>query len=522
MPANPGASRNAADRVQVAPVEGAAALFTPEFRDFLVRLCDEFTPRAHALRAKRDERLERALKQGRLPAPRPASAITTSDWKVPPVPKDLATPGIEISGPCSITSMFINALNPGPEGERAEGDLDDDEDSAGHRGVLRSGDVQWMTAGAGIVHSEMPSRRMREQGGRVHGFQIWVNLPARLKMTRPRYQEISAASIPEARTKDGKARVRVIAGEALGARAVIDTNTPIVYQEWSIDAGADVVELDVRLTADAVPVVSHDPGLARATGDGRMVGDITLAELKRLDASAGPRSRGELSGSGGRLEVPTLREAMEVLSGRAGIDIEIKNIPGQPDFDSPREAVAEPYVHLVAHAIEHGVLARAGDSRGNDVGGDDPAAGPRRQHGREPDASADLKHALARPEDQVAAEQERARLRRLDAGGNLEEAPRVEIEELPRVLAHARLINSARPGARGPRSRRRWLACTPSLARAGLARPPIPQRGLGPVQSAQRCALAPPCASHGDTARHTALRWPLRSGPPESLFLKRP
>ena len=52
---------------------------------------------------------------------------------MPPVPEDLATPGIEISGPCSITSMFINALNPGPEGERAEGDLDDDEDSAGHR-----------------------------------------------------------------------------------------------------------------------------------------------------------------------------------------------------------------------------------------------------------------------------------------------------------------------------------------------------------------------------------------------------
>ena len=133
MPANPGASRNAADRVQVAPVEGAAALFTPEFRDYLVRLCDEFTPRADALRAKRDERLVRALQQGRLPAPLPASAATTSDWKVPPVPKDLATPGIEISGPCSITSMFINALNPGPEGERAEGDLDDDEDSAGHR-----------------------------------------------------------------------------------------------------------------------------------------------------------------------------------------------------------------------------------------------------------------------------------------------------------------------------------------------------------------------------------------------------
>ena len=67
------------------------------------------------------------------PAPLPPSAATSGDWQVPPVPDDLRKPGIEISGPCSITSMFINALNPGPEGERAEGDLDDDEDSAGHR-----------------------------------------------------------------------------------------------------------------------------------------------------------------------------------------------------------------------------------------------------------------------------------------------------------------------------------------------------------------------------------------------------
>jgi quercetin 2,3-dioxygenase len=114
------------------------------------------------------------------------------------------------------------------------------EDSAGHRGVLRPGDVQWMTAGAGIVHSEMPSHGIREKGGRVHGFQIWVNLPAKLKMTRPRYQEVSADKIPEAKSEDGRARVRVIAGEALGVRAVIDTHIPIVYQDWKIAAGADV------------------------------------------------------------------------------------------------------------------------------------------------------------------------------------------------------------------------------------------------------------------------------------------
>ncbi|HYB71533.1 MAG TPA: malate synthase A, partial [Candidatus Bathyarchaeia archaeon] len=93
-------------------MEGAATLFTPEFCDYLVRLHDEFSPRVHALRARRDERLERALRQGRLPGPLASSPITTGDWRVPPVPADLARPGIEISGPCSITSMFINALNP--------------------------------------------------------------------------------------------------------------------------------------------------------------------------------------------------------------------------------------------------------------------------------------------------------------------------------------------------------------------------------------------------------------------------
>jgi hypothetical protein len=120
-----------------------------------------------------------------------------------------------------------------------EGEMEH-EDSAGHRGVLGPGDVQWMTAGAGIIHSEMPTKKVQERGGRVHGFQIWVNLPARLKMMQPRYQELSAARIPGAATEDGRARVRLIAGEALGAKAAIETQTPIVYQDWSLDDGADV------------------------------------------------------------------------------------------------------------------------------------------------------------------------------------------------------------------------------------------------------------------------------------------
>src|SRR5690554_1340488 len=116
------------------------------------------------------------------------------------------------------------------------------EDSAGHRGTIRPGDVQWMTAGAGIIHSEMPSRRIHEDGGRIHGFQIWVNLPAKLKLTRPRYQEVSSSEIPHAKSEDGLAEVRVVAGETFGASAVINTHTPIIYQDFTMKPGGEFIE----------------------------------------------------------------------------------------------------------------------------------------------------------------------------------------------------------------------------------------------------------------------------------------
>jgi redox-sensitive bicupin YhaK (pirin superfamily) len=155
------------------------------------------------------------------------------------------------------------------------------EDSAGHRGTLRPGDVQWMTAGADIVHSEMPSQRIKDEGGRVHGFQIWVNLPARLKMTRPRYQEVPASGIPQARTEDGPARVRVVAGEALGVRAVIATHTPIVYQDWSLDAGADVT---TDLSPDQNGLVYVFQGSVRLGNAGTELREGQLATLGAGDA----------------------------------------------------------------------------------------------------------------------------------------------------------------------------------------------------------------------------------------------
>lgn len=167
------------------------------------------------------------------------------------------------------------------------------EDSAGHKGVLRPGDVQWMTAGAGIVHSEMPSREIRDQGGRVHGFQIWVNLPAKLKMTRPRYQEVSGGKIPQAASADGRARVRVVAGEALGVHAVIDTFIPIVYQDWTLDAGADVT---VALPREQQALAYAFQGSALVGNEDKEIRDGQLALFGPGDAV---RFRGKEGG--GRL-----------------------------------------------------------------------------------------------------------------------------------------------------------------------------------------------------------------------------
>jgi redox-sensitive bicupin YhaK (pirin superfamily) len=115
-------------------------------------------------------------------------------------------------------------------------------DSHGNAGQLGRGDVQWMTAGAGVIHSEMPEADFARRGGRLHGFQLWVNLPRREKLIRPRYQEIPAAKIPDVTSADGNLRVRVIAGEALGAKAVIDTRTPIIMLHCTLAAGAAAVQ----------------------------------------------------------------------------------------------------------------------------------------------------------------------------------------------------------------------------------------------------------------------------------------
>ena len=121
-----------ASRVRYTGVEGAEDLLTSEFLDYVVEAYDKFADRVQEVRDKREALLRKALDEGVMPTFLPDTKAG-DDWQVPEVPDELRQPGIEISGPVSITNMAINAVNPGPEGERAAGYLDDDEDSGGHR-----------------------------------------------------------------------------------------------------------------------------------------------------------------------------------------------------------------------------------------------------------------------------------------------------------------------------------------------------------------------------------------------------
>ena len=109
-------------------------------------------------------------------------------------------------------------------------------DSFGHRGVLKAGDVQWMTAGSGLVHSETPGREIKEKGGKLEGFQLWINLPKADKMKPPHYQEFNSTQIPAA-TGDG-VNAKVIAGEALNVAGAVSTHIPIQFVHFKLNAGA--------------------------------------------------------------------------------------------------------------------------------------------------------------------------------------------------------------------------------------------------------------------------------------------
>ena len=190
------------------------------------------------------------------------------------------------------------------------------EDHKGNRGELGPGSVQWMTAGRGIIHSEMPL----QSDGLMWGFQLWVNLPARNKMTEPRYQDIPASAIPEARAEGGAA-IRVIAGEALSAQGPVEgIATSPLYLDLRIPAGQSY-EHPVPPEHNALAYVYE--GAGEVGGERVEAGELVVLsrdgeEEVRLTASDRPMRALLLAAK--PLEEPLARYGPFVMNTRAEIE----------------------------------------------------------------------------------------------------------------------------------------------------------------------------------------------------------
>ena len=160
-------------------------------------------------------------------------------------------------------------------------------DSLGNRGSLGSGDVQWMTAGSGILHQEMPKG---DPNGHMHGFQLWANLPASLKMTAPRYQDVAAPDIPEIVDDDGT-RVRVVCGDFWGKKGPIEgVAADPRYLDVSVPPGKQK-RLAVDRANHAFAYVFAGSGRFRDASEPRAVrNELETPGAAALDREAGNRS----------------------------------------------------------------------------------------------------------------------------------------------------------------------------------------------------------------------------------------
>jgi quercetin 2,3-dioxygenase len=147
------------------------------------------------------------------------------------------------------------------------------QDSNGGGGVITDGDTQWMTAGGGILHIETPPEQLVVSGGLFHGLQLWVNLPAKDKMTAPRYQSLEGGQVTLLSSPDGGALVRLIAGDIAGHRGPGSTHTPIAVAHATVSRGAEL-HMPWRPDFNALVYVLDGAGTA---GEGRH--DIEQGQL---------------------------------------------------------------------------------------------------------------------------------------------------------------------------------------------------------------------------------------------------
>ena len=164
-------------------------------------------------------------------------------------------------------------------------------DSLGNRGSLGAGDVQWMTAGSGILHQEMPKGDLQ---GRMHGFQLWANLPSSLKMTGPRYQDVSAGDIPEVIDNDGT-RVRVVCGSFWGKSGPVDgVASDPRYLDVFVPPGVRK-HLAVETSRNAFAYVFEGTGVFRDASEPRQVQTERVGEVHQAEATSSIDAAGNCS-----------------------------------------------------------------------------------------------------------------------------------------------------------------------------------------------------------------------------------
>ncbi len=149
-------------------------------------------------------------------------------------------------------------------------------DSSGGNGRLGPGDVQWMTAGSGIVHEEFHSEKFSKQGGRLEMIQLWVNLRSKDKSTAPKYQDLRDDQFPRTKLDGGAGTVRVIAGEFADARGTANTFSPINVWDLKLNADADV---ELKVPASHTTVLVAQSG--RLTVNGSSMNAVELALFER-------------------------------------------------------------------------------------------------------------------------------------------------------------------------------------------------------------------------------------------------
>jgi redox-sensitive bicupin YhaK (pirin superfamily) len=166
-------------------------------------------------------------------------------------------------------------------------------DSNGGGGLITNGDTQWMTAGAGILHIEKPPEELVASGGLFHGFQLWVNLPASMKWTAPRYQDIRGGKVALLASHDGGALLRVIAGEVAGHPGPGSTHTPMAMVHATVSPGAEL-ELPWRRDFNALAYVLNGSGSVGPQRQAIRMGQLAVygaGDVLSLRADAHQESR---------------------------------------------------------------------------------------------------------------------------------------------------------------------------------------------------------------------------------------